>query len=632
MRIIYLYKNWSKSIFRRVITRLKILPNPCFRYLISPLIISSFMLIAACQSAPIAPVIETDSPPTPTATEVEPEITLPTEQPVAVAQTVVEADFYLGVDLSYVNEMDDCGAVYLENGEPQDAYQLFKNHGSNLVRVRLWHNPEWTDYSDYNDIVRTLTRAKQAGMATILDFHYSDNWADPGKQAIPAAWQGFDDEQLEQAVYDYTFQVLEDLYQLGLMPEFVQVGNETNSGMLKQVMRLDWPRDAKLFNAGIKAVRDIADKTNTNPKIILHVAQPENAGWWFKEATENNIVDFDVIGLSYYPQWSPFSVSDLGPHINYLRNRFGKEVMIVEIAYPWTLDAVEETASNILYQGIRLYPISIEGQRQFMIDVTQNLISNGALGVVYWEPAWVSTQCTTRWGQGSHWENATFFDFKNNNEVHAGIEFLSYDYLYTDRIVSGVPGEYYVESLAEDEIGDNFTASPHLDLVSLHANHDDTYLSLAFTLAGDIFENAWGSYLVYFDTTEDDQGADIDVDRRPITINPPYSPEYRLDIQALDRKGTVSGTFVLNVWDGQAWGTQTTNFGIAMRNGTPSVIEIQIPRSALGDPDFVNLAVVTTGRGRVHTAGDILGTNLSSEDWSETVIVDQFFRIDLNEN
>jgi len=499
------------------------------------------------------------------------------------------------------------------------------------VRARLWHSPDWTEYSTFEDIKRTLARSKAAGMFTILDFHYSDNWADPGKQAIPAAWQGMNDAELEQAVYDYTYQVLSDLQEINLLPDFVQVGNETNSGMLKEVTKSDWPRDAKLFNAGIKAVRDISKETKTNPKIILHVAQPENAGWWFQNAFENNLVDFDIIGLSYYPQWSPFTINDLGSHITYLRYRFNKDVMIVETAYPWTLEAVDETASNILYQGIRGYPISTAGQRQFMIDLSQTLISNGGLGVVFWEPAWISTDCSTRWGQGSHWENVALFDFNNNNEVHAGIEFLSYDYLYPAALVDGIIEEPYKDAIVEDAIGDNFNAVPHLDLVSLHAMQDETFLSLALTISGDIFENPWGSYLFYIDTTQNDQGADIDVGKRPITVADPYKPEFRLDILALDRKGTVSGTFVLNVWDGQAWQTSPITFGIALKNGTPSIIEIQIPKSLLGYPQFVNLSVLSTGRGRVHTAGDILGINFSPSDWAEPLTLENFIRIDLTE-
>lgn len=601
-----------------------------FRSLLSLLFISSIVLVTGCQPAPVQPTTETqetlsvsDELPT------EP-VLKPTEmQPSTAYPAVPELPFYLGVDLSYVNEMDDCGAIYLENGEPQDAYQLFADHGAQLVRVRLWHNPDWTDYSDLEDIKRTLTRAREAGMATLLDFHYSDNWADPGKQAIPADWKELSEEELVQVVYDYTYQSLAELDELGLMPTFVQVGNETNSGLLKDVMKLDWQRDAKLFNSGIKAVRDVAAETNTNPQIILHVAQPENAGWWFKEATTNGILDFDVIGLSYYPQWSSFSIGDLGGHVSYLRNLYGKDVMIVETAYPWTTESVDETASNILYQGVREYPISIEGQRQFMIDLTQALISNGAKGVVYWEPAWVSTQCSTRWGQGSHWENATFFDFKNNNELHQGVDFLSYPYMYPQDLVDGEIDEIYATPMIEDEINDNFESVPHLDLISLHAAESEDFLLLAITIQGDIFEDPWGSYMIYMDTTNDENGANVEVGRRPITINEPFKPEYRLDIQALDRKGTVSGTFVLNVWDGLEWTTRSITFGIAIKNGEPSVIEMQIPKSELGYPDFVNLAVITTGRGRIHTASDILGTPISPQVWSEPIILDQFTRIDL---
>jgi arabinogalactan endo-1,4-beta-galactosidase len=537
--------------------------------------------------------------------------------------------FYLGVDLSYVNEMDDCGAVYLENGEPQDVFQLFSTHGAILVRARIWHDPDWTEYSDLADITRTFRRATEAGMFTLLDFHYSDNWADPGKQAIPAAWKGLDDEGLEQAVYDYTYQVLTYLHQNQVMPDFVQVGNETNSGMLKQVMELDWPRDAKLFNAGIRAVRDAAKDTKTDPKIILHVAQPENAGWWFRGAQENGITDFDIIGLSYYAQWSSFTVPDLGAQVTYLRQTFQKEVMIVETAYPWTMDAVDETASNTLNQGVRGYSFTPEGQRQFMVDLTQLVISNGGLGVVYWEPAWVSTKCSTRWGQGSHWENATFFDFKKHNEVHQGIEFLSYPYLYPDELVDGVLEESYGQPLIEDPVGDNLDQVKHLDLISLHARDGGDYIYLGLTVGGDLFADPWGSFLIYIDTTQDDQGAEVDVDRRPITVSEPYLPEFRIDIQALDRKSTVSASIVLNAWDGAEWNLLPLPAGMALQNGSPSVIELLIPKILLGQPEFVNLAVVSTGRGRVHTAGDVLGDPVSAADWKEPVTLDIFGRLDL---
>jgi hypothetical protein len=423
--------------------------------------------------------------------------------------------------------------------------------------------------------------------------------------------------------------VLTELHEKDLMPDFVQVGNETNSGMLKRLMELDWPRDAKLFNAGIRAVRDVAAETKTNPRIILHVAQPQNAGWWFRKARENGITDFDVIGLSYYAQWSTFSVSDVGAYVTYLRQEFGKQVMIVETAYPWTFEAVNETADNILNQGVRGYPISVEGQRQFMLDLTQSLISNGGLGVVYWEPAWVSTECSTRWGQGSHWENATFFDFQNGNEVHQGIDFLSSPYLFPSSWVDGVLDESYSDPLLQDNAGDNLDQAPHLDLLNLYAREDANSLYLGLTIAGDVYADPWGSYLIYFDTTQDAQGADIDVGKRPITAADPYGPEFRLDIRALDRKGTVSGSYEFYAWDGAAWQARALASGAAIRNGSPSLIELQIPKSLLGNPAFVNVGVVSTGRGRVHTAGDILGTPVSPAAWTDPVTLDVFVRYEM---
>jgi arabinogalactan endo-1,4-beta-galactosidase len=527
--------------------------------------------------------------------------------------------------------MDDCGAIYLENGASRDAFELFSEHGANLVRARLWHDPDWTDYSDQADIERTFTRAQEAGMATMLDFHYSDSWADPGKQNIPAAWKELDDDALPQVVYQYTYDVLVELHEKGLMPAFVQVGNETNSGILKRQRGLDWPRDAELFNAGIRAVRDVAAETKTNPKIILHVAQPENAGWWFREARQHGVTDFDVIGLSYYPQWSSYSISDVGSHVTYLRQEFEKDVIIVETAYPWTFQAVAETADNILNRGVSSYGISIEGQRQFMIDLTQVLINNGGLGVVYWEPAWVSTECSTPWGQGSHWENATFFDFENNNEVHEGIDFLSHDYVFPGKLVDGTIGEDYGEPLLEDPAGDNLNQVPHLDLLSFYVMDDPDSLYIGMIVAGDVYADPWGRYLIYFDTTEDEQGADIDVDKRPITVADPYKPEFRLDIQVIDRKGTVSGSFEFFAWDGTEWQTLTMTGGVALRAGSPSMIEIQIPKKLLENPAFVNLGAVTTGRGRVHTAGDIMGTEFSPSDWREPVILDDFGHFETTE-
>jgi arabinogalactan endo-1,4-beta-galactosidase len=345
--------------------------------------------------------------------------------------------FYFGVDLSYVNEMQDCGAVYRVNGVDTDPYQIFYDYGANLVRIRLWHTPTWTEYSNLTDVIRSLRRVHALGMDVLLDFHYSDTWADPSKQIIPAAWEHIDDlETLGKQVYNYTYEVLAELDSLGLMPEMVQVGNEINTEILRPEgssgYPINWERNAFLLNRAIQAVRDVGSQGTEAPRIMLHVAQPEDVQGWLLAAEKAGVTDYDIIGISYYPGWSTHSIRTTGNVINRLRHEFGKDVIIVETAYPWTLDAVPEGASNIMDEDFLLddYPATPDGQKQFLIELSQTVFANGGLGIVYWEPAWVSTSCRTLWGQGSHWENGTFFDFNQDNEVLPGIEFMQQDYTY----------------------------------------------------------------------------------------------------------------------------------------------------------------------------------------------------------
>ena len=600
---------------------------PQIRQISQIFVLGLALLLVGCQSEEegVSTAVSTPQPTIAATIAPTSEPTLePTPEPTVVPMPEADAAFYLGLDLSYVNEMDDCGAVYLENGQSRDAFELFADHGANLVRARLWHNPDWTDYSTLADVTKTFLRAKAAGMATLLSIHYSDNWADPGKQEIPAAWADLTEAELPDALYQYTYDVLNELYAQGVLPNFVQIGNETNAGLVKRADGLDWPRDARLFNAGIRAVRTLAAETNTNPQIVLHVAQPENASWWFREAAQHGVTDFDVIGLSYYPQWSQLSPVDVGAFTTYLRQTFGKGVMIVETAYPWTFDAAEETADNILNQGIRGYGISPAGQRQFLVDLSQSVLSNGGLGVVYWEPAWVSTQCTTRWGQGSHWENATFFDFQNGNELHEGVEFLSYPYLFPTELTDGVVEVSYGEPLLTDEPDDNFMQFPHLDLLDLYVRDDADLLYLAITVTDDVYAAGWGQFMIYLDTSEDDQGGAVDVDNRPITVTAPYQPEFRLDLRVMDWKGTAGSSFEFYAWNGGEWENLALPLGTAVQPGTPSVIELALPKALLGNPTFVNVAVVSTGRGRAHTAGDVLGRRDAITDWADPVILDVF--------
>lgn len=337
---------------------------------------------------------------------------------------------YRGADLSYVNEMEDCGAVYRLHGRTIDPFVLMKKEGGNLVRVRIWVNPTWTRYSNYGDALKTIHRAHAAGLQVLLDFHYSDTWADGGKQIAPAAWTDLSTSEQVKALHDYTLNTLLELDAAHEMPEIVQVGNETNPELLggKEGRPINWERNAQLLNAGIEAVEEAGRRALIAPRIMLHIAQPENILPWFDAATKAGVDGYDIIGISYYSKWSKWNLAQLKATIAEAKKRYGKDVIVVETAYPFTLQNAD-TMDNLLGADSLLpaYPATPEGQRRYMVDLTQLTIDAGGIGVVYWEPYWVSTQCRTPFGKGSAWENATWFDYRDH-EVLPVFEWLRHKY------------------------------------------------------------------------------------------------------------------------------------------------------------------------------------------------------------
>ncbi len=200
---------------------------------------------------------------------------------VAAGVPISAQDFYFGNDLSYIHEMEDCGAQYKENDTLGDPYAMLKDHGCNLVRLRLWHTPSWYDalnqgkrYSDLNDVILSIYRAKSYGMQVLLDFHLSDTWADPGHQVVPAAWADVVDNLpvLQDSLYNYIYGTLAILAAADILPDMVQIGNETNKGILQSQAAndagwsLDWPRNSALFNSAIAAVRDIETQSECSRK------------------------------------------------------------------------------------------------------------------------------------------------------------------------------------------------------------------------------------------------------------------------------------------------------------------------------------------------------------------------------
>ena len=207
----------------------------------------------------------------------------------------------------------------------------------------------------------------------------------------------------------------------------VQIGNETNIMIIQKDEKgepMNWSRNAYLLNKGIKAVRDISKEVNKKIEIMLHIAQPENGIWWFKQATENGITDFDWIGLSYYPKWSKYNLQNVTPVFKELISTYKKKLMVVETAYPFTLKNID-AANNIMGTDALIpgYEATEEGQEKYLLNLKKKIKDAGGSGLIYWEPAWVSNNCSTRWGKGSHWDNATLFDA--NNKPTLGFSFLS---------------------------------------------------------------------------------------------------------------------------------------------------------------------------------------------------------------
>ena len=358
--------------------------------------------------------------------------------------------FYFGADLSFANQILDHGGIYKDNSNVESPYKIFKDHGANLVRFRLWHNPVWTQevyaqdglqlYNDLKDVEEALTLAKQNDLETMLDFHYSDTWADPGNQKIPAAWLDIKEiSVLKDSVYNYTLKTLKFLDEKGLMPRFVQIGNEINCGMLYTDAPVgfpscygcngQWKNLGDVINSAIKAVRDASEASSVKPKVILHVADPTNVEWWFDNIKSNGQVsDFEIIGFSYYPLWhTTVAIDDLSDNVSAFRTKYGKEVMLMETAYPWTTQT-NDNYNNLLggQNAVAGYPYTQQGQLDIMKMMTQEMKDGEGYGIIYWEPDWISSEMKDLWGTGSAWENSTFFDFDGN--TIQGIDFMTHEY------------------------------------------------------------------------------------------------------------------------------------------------------------------------------------------------------------
>lgn len=294
---------------------------------------------------------------------------------IALAQKKNKLAFAKGADVSWLPQMEATGyRFYDTDGKEKDCLQLLKERGMNTIRLRVFVNPSQDKASGHcskEETVAMALRAQKAKMRIMIDFHYSDTWADPAKQAKPAAWANLSFDALQNKVYEHTFDVLTALKKAGVTPEWVQVGNEIPGGMLwPDGSTNNWAQLAQLLNKGYEATKAV----NAKIKVIVHVDEGNNNEkfrWFFDKATEHQ-VKYDVIGLSYYPFWikKDYSetIADLQNNLNDMASRYQKEVMVVEVG------GVDEQVQNTK----ELLAATIKAVRA--------VPDHKGLGVLYWEP------------------------------------------------------------------------------------------------------------------------------------------------------------------------------------------------------------------------------------------------------
>lgn len=300
--------------------------------------------------------------------------------------------FAKGADISWLPQMEASGFVfYNKNGQAEDCFKILKDFGINSIRLRTWVNPSNDPQSGHCSKEETIAMAKRAkkwGMRVMINFHYSDSWADPGKQHKPKEWEHLNFEQLKQVLYDYTVDVLKGVKEEGITPEWVQIGNEIPSGMLHPDGSTEnWSQLVGLLNQGYDAVKSVSPTS----KVILHIDQGNNNErfrWWFDNA-EKQGAKYDIIGMSFYPYWLENRpdytevIEDLAKNLIDMASRYNKEIMVVEVG------------------GEANKPQNTYDMLKAVIEKVKNVPNNKGLGVFYWEPqgarSW-SKYALSAWG------------------------------------------------------------------------------------------------------------------------------------------------------------------------------------------------------------------------------------------
>lgn len=404
--------------------------------------LSGMSLLAACSGGD-------DTPPTPT-----PVPPTPDPQP-------FDYPFYKGTTMSFANYMQDIGLVYRENGVPTDPYESVKRHGANVVRLQLDMVPFGTydgrtiDWQSYERVVADAKCAKAQGLDIVLTLKPDcDRFSTSATvhNLLPEAWRGKSDAEVGNALYDWVSESLRTLAEEGILPVIVAVGNEVNVNFLSPDGSFNAARTAALLRRGHQAVRDYAEKYNTKVLSAVHVADPSKSDSFIAALKAAGTTDYDIVAMSYYPG------SDIGHSMGtyssfrslaaYYDRAYGKRIMVLETAYSFTTGSKNGTYMGDWCTNAYNYPdwndaanavnYTPAKQREWLRALAEDIKAGGGVGLVTWGTESLPDEMTglaeghgkglytypAAWGYGSTWENNSYWDFTDGNNLHEGIDWL----------------------------------------------------------------------------------------------------------------------------------------------------------------------------------------------------------------
>lgn len=362
-------------------------------------------------------------------------------------------EFVLGADVSTLIAEEKSGVKYYdENGNEQDLLLTLAQNGINTIRIRVWNDPydaEGNGYGGGNNDVETAVligkRAAQYGLSVMVDFHYSDFWADPSKQMVPKAWKDMSAEEKHTAAYEFTYDSLKQMLDEGVDVTMVQIGNEITTGLSGETK---WSAMSQILTGGSEAVRTLSAEYEKDISVVVHFTNPEDAGKYerYAQMLSKFEIDYDVFASSYYPYWHG-TMENLTKVLKEIAEKYGKKVMVAEVSYAYTMEDGDGFGNTISEDAVceLYYPVTVQGQADCVRDVVQAVVDTGdaGIGVIYWEPAWIpvpgdsDVPRETLWQEhgsgwasvyaaeydpedagvyygGSAWDNEAMFDFEGH--------------------------------------------------------------------------------------------------------------------------------------------------------------------------------------------------------------------------